>query len=84
MGWHEDAYSRLCQICCRIQHQRGTLESTNLEMAFQQHATAEYATWRGGTRARAQQQEPSIVVFNELANENQAAISMLGDINIIS
>ena len=74
MGWHEDAYSRFDQICRHIKHQRQTVESTDLELAFQQKATTEYGTRQGGTRARSKRQEPSIVVFNELANGNQVAI----------
>ncbi len=74
MGWHEDAYSRFDQICRHIKHQRQTVESTDLKLAFQQKATTEYATRQGGTRARSKRQEPSIVVFNELANGNQVAI----------
>jgi hypothetical protein len=74
MGWHEEAYSRFDQICHRIKQQRATLRSKHLELTFQQHATTEYATRRGGTRARAQRQEPSIVVFNELANDSNIAV----------
>jgi hypothetical protein len=74
MGWREDACSRFDLICCPITHQREMVQSKALELAFQQQATLEYATRRGGTRARAKRQEPSIVVCNELANGNHVAI----------
>jgi len=66
MGWHEDAYTRFDLICRRIQQQRITLQSKQLELRFQQKATEEYATVRGGSRARAQRQEPTVRVFNEI------------------
>jgi hypothetical protein len=74
MGWHEDAYCKFDAICRRIQSQRETAQSKNLEKTFQDQATTEYATMRGGTRARAQRQEPSMVVFNELVGGNYVAL----------
>ena len=74
MGWHEDAYTRFDQICYRIKQQRASVQSKHLELNFQQNATIEYATRRGGIRARVQRQEPSIVVFNELANDSNTAV----------
>lgn len=68
MGWHEDAYKRFDLLCRRIQLQRGTNKSKQLEIHFQQKALEEYATMRGGARARAQRQEPTMRVFNELNN----------------
>jgi hypothetical protein len=40
----------------------------------------EYATMSGGTRARAQHQEPSMVVFNELGNDSHVAVYILAGI----
>jgi hypothetical protein len=68
MGWHEDAYTRFDLLCRNIQIQRGSSQSKDLEASFQQKATKEYATMRGRARARGQQQEPSVRVFNELNN----------------
>ena len=68
MGWHEDAYTRFDLICRRIQQQRSSLHSKQLEQRFQQKALEEYATMRGGSRARARLQEPTVKVFNELNN----------------
>jgi hypothetical protein len=74
MGWHEDAYHRFDAICRRIKSQRETPQSKTLERTFQDRATMEYATMRGGTRARTQRQEPSMVVFNELVGDNFVAL----------
>jgi hypothetical protein len=67
MGWHEDAYKRFDLICRRIQHQRSSIQSKHLELHFQQKAMEEYATMRGGARARTRE-EPTMRVFNELNN----------------
>jgi hypothetical protein len=74
MGWHEDAYTRFDQLCHIVQAQRQSAESKNLELIFQQRATLEYATMRGGSRSRSQRDEPAMVVFNELASSNHAAV----------
>jgi hypothetical protein len=74
MGWHEDAYSKFDSLCRRIQAQRLTAQSQTLEEKFQQKATMEYATLRGGDRAKAKRQEPSMVVFNELVTGNSVAL----------
>ena len=71
MGWHEAAYTQFDLICRRIQQQRSTIQSNQLELQFQQKALEEYATMRGGARARAGLQEPTVKVFNEL---NVAAV----------
>jgi hypothetical protein len=71
MGWHEDAYTRFDIICRTIQGQRNSAQSKRLEVVFQQKATAEYATMGGRARARAQRQEPTVRVFNEL-NSNDS------------
>ncbi len=68
MGWHEAAYTQFDLICRRIQQQRSTIQSNQLELQFQQKALEEYATMRGGARARACLQEPPVRVFNELNN----------------
>jgi hypothetical protein len=68
MGWHEDAYTRFDYICRRTQQQRSSPHSTQLELRFQKKALEEYATMRGGARARARLQEPTVRVFNELNN----------------
>ena len=68
MGWHEAAYTRFDLICRRIQQQRSSLHSKQLEQRSQQKALEEYATMRGGSRARARLQEPTVKVFNELNN----------------
>jgi hypothetical protein len=74
MGWHEEAYSQFDQICHCIKLQCETVQSKNWELTFQQHATTEYVTRHGRTRVRAQRQEPSIVVFNELANDSNITV----------
>ena len=74
MGWEDAAYLRFDTICQRIQVQRETNQSKSLELTFQQKATLEYATLRGGTRARHQHTEPSRKVFNELASGCQEAV----------
>jgi hypothetical protein len=74
MGWHEDAYSKFDQLCRRIQAQRLTAQSQTLEKTFQQQATIEYATMRGGTRAKAPRPEQAMVVFNELVTGNYVAL----------
>jgi hypothetical protein len=68
MGCHEDAYKWFDLICQRIQQQRSTIQSKQLELHFQQQATEEYANMQGGTHARTQWQEPTMRVFNELSN----------------
>jgi hypothetical protein len=70
MGWHEDAYSRFDILCRNIQKQRNSPQSKQLETVFQQKATKEYATLGGRARARAQRQEPTVRVFNELNNND--------------
>jgi hypothetical protein len=74
MGWHEDAYSRFDIICRKIQKQRNSAQSKQLEAVFQQKATKEYASMGGRSRARAQRQEPTVRVFNELNNNEVANI----------
>ena len=73
MGWHEDAYLRFDQLCRLVQQQRATVESKNLELTFQNKATLEYATMRGG-RSRLQRHEPAMVVFNEVASSNYSGV----------
>jgi hypothetical protein len=68
MGWHEDAYKQFDSICRRVQQQRSTIQSKQLELRFQQKATEEYATIRGGSRARTQRQVPIMRVFNEISS----------------
>jgi hypothetical protein len=77
MGWHEDAYSRFDNLCRSVQQQRNSTQSKRLEVVFQRKATEEYATMGGRARARAQRQEPTVKVFNELNNNevmNVAAV----------
>ena len=74
MGWEDAAYTRFDTICHRIQAQRETTHSKNLEQTFQEKATLEYATLRGGTRARNRHTEPSRKVFNELACGHREAV----------
>lgn len=74
MGWHEDAYSKFDQLCRIVQSQRQTAQSKNLELTFQQRATLEYATIGGGSRSRSQRNQPAMLVFNELASSNDAAV----------
>ncbi len=76
MGWHEDAYSRFDIICRNIQRQRNSPQSKQLEIAFQQKATAEYATMGGRARARSQRHEPTVRVFNELNNNDEDEMNM--------
>ena len=66
MGWSEDAYKRFDLLCQRIKNQRTTNQSKQLEIRFQQMATEECLTMRGGARARLKRQEPTFKVFNEL------------------
>jgi hypothetical protein len=70
MGWHDDAYTRFDLICRTIKSQHTSEQSKQLEIAFQQKATEEYATMGGRARARAQRQEPTVRVFNELNEDD--------------
>jgi hypothetical protein len=66
MGWDDEAYKRFDLICLRIQQQRSTIQSQQLEIRFQEKASEEYATMRGGCRSRKHRQEPTVIVFNEI------------------
>ena len=70
MGWHADAYKRFDLLCRTIQTQRKSTQSKRLEVIFQRTATKEYATMGGKAKARAECQQPTVKVFNEL-NESE-------------
>jgi len=74
MGWDDAALTRFDVICYRLQLQRASMQSKLLEHTFQERATLEYATLRGGARVRNRVTAPTRKVFNELAISQREAV----------